>query len=615
MPTSSTSNATSAYDDLLLNPTPAHQQRLGSVVHVPNPGALIEQATTAAITDIALGPEAYELRLDTTDAAFPPARLTLRVGGPAGLRHARATLNQLHRRFGIRWPTLVIRDQPAFPIRGVMLDVSRDRIPTMDEFHRVIDLLASLKFNHLQFYTEHTFAYAGHEDVWRDWSPITPDEARTLHAYCQARGIALAANQNCFGHLASWLRRPAYAHLAETHGDWVFDVWPRSGPFSLCPTDPVSLRFVEGLLDQLLPCFPSGLVNIGCDETYDVGFGRSKDAVAARGRGAVYAEFVAKVSRAALARGHRPMFWADIALSNPDALRHLPPELIALAWGYEPDFDFARACQQLHSVEPTREVWVCPGTSTWRAIFGRTTERDGNLQAAATQGLENGATGFLVCDWGDTGHHQQWPIVAHALAHAAQCAWNPRAASAFNPTAAAMHAVCFGHDSAPGTVNHPALGRWLESIGDIDLPLRESCLELSRPGVPGRLRNQSALFIDLHNHRGTSAAHVGAIDLWHAARDRVARAAATIPPNLDTLLTAELRHTADVALLAADRAIARRAPADPTISAARQDLADRARAILAEHRRLWALRSRLGGLANSCRHYEAVIADLDAPCH
>src|SRR5262245_26105517 len=177
------------------------------------------------------GQEAYSLHLDARGA-------TLRARSDSGLAHAERTLDQLRRQYGESCPAMHIEDAPAFATRGVMLDVSRDRIPTIPEFRRIIDLLASLKFNHLQLYTEHTFAYRGHEDAWRGWSPITPDEARELDRYCRTRGIELAANQNCFGHLSHWLRHPRYAPLAETHGDWVFENaherFPRSGPFSLC---------------------------------------------------------------------------------------------------------------------------------------------------------------------------------------------------------------------------------------------------------------------------------------------------------------------------------------------------------------------------------------------
>jgi hexosaminidase len=62
-------------------------------------------------------------------------------------------------------PGLQIVDWPDLAHRGVMLDISRDRVPTMDTLYELVDMLAGWKINQLQLYTEHTFAYQGHEVV------------------------------------------------------------------------------------------------------------------------------------------------------------------------------------------------------------------------------------------------------------------------------------------------------------------------------------------------------------------------------------------------------------------------------------------------------------------
>ena len=46
-----------------------------------------------------------------------------------------------------------------------MFDVTRDRVPTMATLYELVDLLASLKINQLQLYSEHTFAYHGHKRI------------------------------------------------------------------------------------------------------------------------------------------------------------------------------------------------------------------------------------------------------------------------------------------------------------------------------------------------------------------------------------------------------------------------------------------------------------------
>ncbi len=552
------------------------------------------------------GGQSYLLRMtpppprDVLDGPSNEPACVITSGTTQGLALGLATLRQLLTQYAGKLPAVVISDEPSFATRGVMLDVSRCRVPTMEELRRVIDWLASLKCNHLQLYTEHTFAYAGHEEAWRGHSPITPEELRQLDEYAAGRGVRLVANQNCFGHLAAWLRLPKYQHLAETHGDWVFDVWPRTGPFSLCPVDPGSIEFVKDLLGQLLPCLSTPLVNIGCDETFDVGFGRSNAAVEERGRAAVYLEFVAKVAAEARKLGKRPMFWADIALSHPECIPQIPPELISLAWGYEPSSPFEKWATTLS--EAKREFWVCPGTSSWRSITGRTSERAGNISAAAAAGVAHGATGLLVCDWGDTGHHQQWPIAAHGIAQGLAAAWNQ--AAEWEPVAASLHA----HGDR-GLL----LGAWLDELGNADLRLRRTCLALSRAvpeGVTPRLLNQTALFIDLFK-RLDEQTDVGLSSNWELAAGKIAELGTRIPAGLSQRTQDELRHTLAYALFAADRGLGRRTgrAGDPAWrSAMRGRLAE----ITESHRRLWLAVAREGGLAQSLGYFEQVGRTFDS---
>lgn len=574
----------------LLLPMPRQLELTGGSTAVSDP---IEMGTQV----IALpGDEAYHL-------AISPDGIRWAWRSAKGQRHAAATLAQLRVQYGERLPCLVIDDAPVFAVRGVMLDISRDRVPTMTHLFETVDRLASWKINHLQLYTEHTFAYAGHEEVWANASPMTPAEVRQLDVYCRERGIELAANQNCFGHLSSWLKHPRYAPLGEIapDGSWDFNgLVTRQGGFSLCPSDPLSLALIEDLLGQLLPNFSSLLVNIGCDETFDVGQGRSKDEVARRGRATVYLDFVAKVCGVARRHGKRPQFWADIALEHPEALGALPDDLIGLAWGYEPDAPFAKWCDQLRSAG--REVWVCPGTSCWRSITGRTTERRGNLLAAARDGASHGATGYLITAWGDLGHRQQWPITLHALAEGAHRAWSGDAP--YDARVSSLHA--FGDRSL-------ALGQWLDDLGDVDLPLR---LIGGRPAADGAsrpMRNASALFVD--STKTLADDWLPDVTEWEAVAEAIEvfidpDRRGQVPGHCPSPLhRRELHHILATAMTAVTRALIRRTDSSP---GDRQGCAELFRDLSAQHRDLWLARSRPGGVDDSCRHYQRLIDEFES---
>lgn len=390
------------------------------------------------LAGVSTGPSRADLRrsavrIDPAQATRPegysitvgPESVEAVAHDPPGAFYARQTLGQLQldREITGHAPCLRIEDWPSFPHRGVMLDVSRDKVPTMGTLRSLVDLFASLKINQLQLYTEHAFAYRGHEDVWRSASPITPDEVRSLDAYCRERFIELVPNQNTFGHMERWLRHERYKPLAEAPEGFT---WPWGGRFeggfSLNPTDARSLELVEDLLDQLLPCFSSRQVNVGCDETFDVGQGRSAAAVARLGEGRVYAAYLRQVLGAAQRRGVLPQFWGDIIVKHPELLSELPRGITALSWGYEADFNFDEQLAKFAAAG--LPFYVCPGTSSWLSLGGRSDNAIGNLRAAAAAGVRHGAVGILNTDWGDHGHWQPLPVSYLPFAYGAAVAWN-----------------------------------------------------------------------------------------------------------------------------------------------------------------------------------------------
>lgn len=522
------------------------------------------EPTRVTVNTSAHPPQAYRLELT-------PEGVRIDCSDPAGERHARATLAQLVTQ---GTSCCVIEDAPAFAHRGVMLDVSRCRVPTLAELEALVATLAGWKINHLELYVEHTFAYRDHRLAWEGWDPLTPDDIRSLDRSCAAQGIRLVANQNTLGHLEQWFAHPEYAAMAEIAPGQAWDfggIVTKTGPFSLCPSDPRALPFVSGLLDELLPLFSSAQANIGCDEAYDLGQGRSRSEVATRGRPAVYLDWVAQVCAVARRHGKRPAFWADIALEHPEALDRLPDDLLCLCWGYEPDAPFARWVRQVRGAG--REAWVCPGTSCWLGWTGRTTERRANLLAAASQGLAEGATGYLATAWGDDGHRQPWPVTLHALAEAAHRAWSGTAA--YDPRAAWKKA---------------ALGPWLDQFGEVDRELRTIS---GKNGGP--LRNRSALFADFHKPWGEAAP--GSAADFESCADALDALAEDLP-LYGGQVADELIHAGRLARLAAEAGwLKRTAPADKV---ARRIMQEELTALTAEHRRLWLKRARPGGLDRSC---------------
>jgi len=135
--------------------------------------------------------------------------------GAAALHYAVQTLRQLVRTERVALPCLQLVDWPSLPYRGLMLDVSRGKVPTLETLQELVDQLSLFKANVLQLYTEHTFRLRRHPDISEGCDPLTPEDVSELDDYCRQHFIDLQANFQSFGHQAHMLALPQYNHLAE----------------------------------------------------------------------------------------------------------------------------------------------------------------------------------------------------------------------------------------------------------------------------------------------------------------------------------------------------------------------------------------------------------------
>jgi len=361
--------------------------------------------------------QGYELRINTDS-------IQLRASDSAGLFYGRQTLNEIYGQYsGAPVPCCRIVDWPDLANRGYMLDVSRDRVPTMEHLFHLVDTLAALRYNQLQLYTEHTFAYSRHKQVWSNASPLTAAEIRKLDSYCRERYIELVANQNSFGHMERWLEHDAYRHLAECPEGFRHPIsgeWRPQG--SVIKPDAGSLEFLDGLYSELLPNFSSRKFNIGGDEPWELGEGASAARVRDEGKHKVYADFLAQVCGLATQHGAEPMCWADVLFEEPSSIGNLPDAIRPIIWGYEVEHPFETQCAIL--AELSREFYVAPGDSTWTSFTGRLPTMLANVRSAAAAGKMFGAAGLLMTHWGDGGHPQSWPICLPGIVWAGLCSWN-----------------------------------------------------------------------------------------------------------------------------------------------------------------------------------------------
>jgi hexosaminidase len=521
----------------------------------------------------------------------------------AGLRYARQTLDQVRADPELAGHAVRVRDWPDFPVRGFMLDVSRDRVPTRRTLRRYVEILAAARMNQLELYTEHTFAYADHAEVWARASPLTADDMRWLDALCTAHGITLVANQNTLGHMERWLAHERYRDRAESPDGFTLGGGHRS-PSTLQPT-PDNAEFALALVRELAATVRARRVNIGADEPWELGKGRSAADAAERGLGQVYLDHLLRVATPLLEDGYEVQFWADVLADHPELAEALPTAgLIPVVWQYDgpaharaaldrvtPEqrerwaadgFDleplaggFRERAKSLTSVG--RPFWVAPGTGAWNSIVGRLDNALENLVDAAEIGREHGSGGYVVTTWGDHGHVEPPPVTYPGLLYGAAVSWCLDTNREVDPAAALDRVVFDGL----------GLGAALAAAGSVaDL-------------VDAPLLNGSVLFSALFGSGDTPAVAPealaeaervlsGAADALAHARPAAADGDVAVRETAQAVALARFA----VALLAAGGITA-------LTPAAAGELLHRLDALLVEQRACWLLSARPGGLDDS----------------
>jgi hypothetical protein len=327
----------------------------------------------------------------------------------AGIFYGVQTIKQLVNGRGrdARLCKVIARDWPAMKYRGQDDDLSRGPVPTLEYQEKQIRTLASFKINIYSPYFENTLQFASNPLPAPPGGAMSRAEIEELVPYAAQYHIVVVPEQEAFGHLHQVLKYEHYSQLAETpHGS------------VLSPGQPGSLQLIGKWFTEMAELFPGALFHIGADETDDLGQGQTKEAVANRGLGQVYIDFLKQIHDELLPLHKRLLFWGDVAMNSPESVQTLPKDMIAVAWQYSPPGGgFDKWLMPYH--DAGIETWVAPSANRGSRIDPDNDNNLRTIQQFVADGQRLGATGMLNTVWDDGGEglfEQDWYSVLFGAA-------------------------------------------------------------------------------------------------------------------------------------------------------------------------------------------------------
>ncbi len=361
--------------------------------------------------------ECYKLTIDEDGICLIGSNEELLLNGVQ-------TLRQMFAQCGCAVPCLEIEDYPGLKHRGFYHDVTRGRVPTLEELKRLVDDMCYYKMNQLQLYVEHTYLFRDFSELWRDETPLTAEEILELDKYCMERHIDLIPSLSTFGHMYKLLKTQTYGDYCELEGKTGerMSYWDRMMHHTINVSHPKALELIKSMVVEYMSLFQSKYFNICCDETFDLCRDRSKHLLDENTTSKdIYTWYVSELSNFLIEKGKIPMFWGDILWGSPQLIQKLPKENICLNWGYaamQGDTE-TRTIAEAGAIQ-----YTCPGAGGWNEWLYIYDSCYNNIARMCTYAYQYGAIGVLNTDWGDFGHVNQPEFCRPGMIYGAAFSWN-----------------------------------------------------------------------------------------------------------------------------------------------------------------------------------------------
>ena len=209
--------------------------------------------------------ESYHLEISTN-------HVLLSAPNPLGILHGLQTFLQLVRTTpqGFSVPVVTIDDQPRFPWRGLMIDVSRHFIP-VPVLERDLDGMEAVKLNvfhwHLsddQGFRAESTKFPLLQEKGSDGLYYTQDQIRDVIEYARDRGIRVVPEFDMPCHTTSWF--VGYPELGSGKGP--YQIARRYGVLdaAMDPTKDSTYKFLNTFIGEMADLFPDAYFHIGGDE-------------------------------------------------------------------------------------------------------------------------------------------------------------------------------------------------------------------------------------------------------------------------------------------------------------------------------------------------------------
>ena len=285
---------------------------------------------------------------------------------------------------------------------GVMVDVSRNAVMSLEGWRRFLPLLSKMGYNTVLLYAEDTYEVEGEPYFGYMRGRYTADEMRELDSLADSYGIEMVPCIQTLAHLDTYTR------------------WGRhkiDNPGTLLVGDEKNYELIENMFKTLKGCFKTNKLHVGMDEAWSLGRGKYIDVYGYDTMGNIMKKHLARVKDIARKYGYEILMWSDMFFRGwnggkyncerrqiPDEYKNaLPESVIPVYWNYYSRDEKVYDDMLYNHKQLSDDIWFAGGAWTWEGLVPGNRFSLDTMLPAIRACKKHDVKNFFVTMWGDNG--------------------------------------------------------------------------------------------------------------------------------------------------------------------------------------------------------------------
>ena len=304
---------------------------------------------------------------------------------------------------------------------GVMIDMSRNAVMSLDGLKRFLPLLKKMGYNCVMLYTEDTYEVDNEPYFGYMRGRYTKEEMKEIDAFAASLGISVIPCIQTLAHLNAIFRWKKFPHDCD-------DI--------LLTDDERTYELIENMLSTLSKCFTSRKIHIGMDEANMLGRGRHLDKHGYETVNAIMKRHLERICEIAKKYDYELMVWSDMFFRPwnngeyvipkkeipKEVIDSLPSSVIPVYWDYYQSKISVYDDMLENHKQLSDKTWFAGGAWSWLGFvpFNQFTLK--TMIPALHACKEHQIKDIIFTMWGDDGaecsHFSQLPSLFYLAEYA-----------------------------------------------------------------------------------------------------------------------------------------------------------------------------------------------------